>query len=127
MIIVDYRCGTCSAVTETFTHPPAPSRQLCSHCGGVACRRYGLAGLTGRAAAPAAGSTTCVDNPDVPGLCHVGPAAKRTLIARHRGDGDTLAHEQQRQRTEYERFGPPDSSSVRSHSHSAPTRHHEAP
>ncbi|MDV7356626.1 hypothetical protein R4282_26875 [Rhodococcus oxybenzonivorans] len=122
MILVDYRCGACAVTTETLTCTPVPPHRLCPRCGGDAHRRYGAAGLTGRATAPAAGSTACVDNPDVPGLCHVGPAAKRTLIARHRGDTDTLAREQQRQRAEYERSGPPDSGQIRGHSHSAPAR-----
>lgn len=126
MILVDYRCVSCDATTESLTATTPPLRQTCARCGDTARRRYTTAGLAGRATAPAAGSTACVDNPDVPGLCHVGPEAKRTLIARHRGDTDTLAREQQRQRAEFERSGPPDPARVLGHTHTAPTRHETA-
>jgi hypothetical protein len=63
--------------------------------------------------------TDCFENPDVPGLCHVGPAAKKALIARFRGDEETLKTEQTRQSVEFERHGPPQMNQVASHSHTA--------
>lgn len=119
MILVNYKCAECACTTEHLLTAPAPDSLPCPQCAGEARRRFGIAGLTGRATAPAAGSTQCVDNPGVPGLCHVGPAAKRSLIARHTGDSATLAAEQMRQRRAFETFGPPTASAVFGHTHGA--------
>ncbi|PZG77204.1 hypothetical protein C1I97_36980 [Streptomyces sp. NTH33] len=59
----------------------------------------------------------CRDNPDVPGLCHVAPGARRALIARHRGDVDTYERERKRRTRELERNGPSALSSVFTHTH----------
>ncbi len=117
MILIDYHCVACDYTFESLVPSPPAAQQTCSKCGMESVRRYTAAGLSGRARWPAAGSTACVDNPDVPGLCHVGTAAKRSLIARHRGDDDTLAAEQARQQSAYERNGPPRSAAIQSHSH----------
>ncbi|MET4538630.1 hypothetical protein ABIE37_000385 [Arthrobacter bambusae] len=61
--------------------------------------------------------TDCFENPDVPGLCHVAPAAKKTLIARYRRDDETLKAEQSKQTANYELHGPPPMAQVASHSH----------
>lgn len=109
--LFDYRCPSCGWAGERLEEVPAPRAAACGRCPGEALRRYTTAGLrrTGdalAAIAPAAGSTACRDNPDVPGLCHVAPAARRSLIARHRGDDDTLAAERARQTRRYELDGP---------------------
>lgn len=109
--LFDYRCPSCGWAGERLEVVPAPRATACGRCPGAAVRRYTTAGLrrTGdslAAIAPAAGSTECRDNPDVPGLCHVAPAARRSLIAQHRGDDDTLTSERVRQTRSYELNGP---------------------
>lgn len=66
--------------------------------------------------APASGSLDCVDNPDVPGLCHIAPQARRAAIAAHRGDDTTLANERNAQKRSFEENGPPPLSDI-IHSH----------
>src|SRR4051812_4270025 len=101
-LLFDYRCTQCRADIELFVPTPAPPTTPCPACEGEARRRYtskGLA-LSGeglQAVAPASGGIDCRDNPDVPGLCHVAPSARRRLIARHRGDVDTYEAETKRQ------------------------------
>lgn len=75
MIIVDYYCPACDFTVEAFSVTPVPECRSCDRCGMQSRRRFSTAGLSGRASRPASGSTACVDNPDVPGLCHVGSAA----------------------------------------------------
>ncbi len=118
MILVDYYCPACRVSLEQFATQPFPSSVPCPDCGSTTRRRYTGARLVGRATPPASGSTACVDNPDVPGLCHVGPDAKRTLIARHRGDDVTLAVEQARQQARFEQMGAPRAERV-GHTHDA--------
>lgn len=121
-LLFDYRCTECRADIELFVPTPAPPTMECPECAGEARRRYtskGLA-LTGeslRAVAPASGGTDCRDNPDVPGLCHVAPSARKRLIARHRGDVDTYEAETKRQTREFEAKGPAKLHRVISHSH----------
>lgn len=64
------------------------------------------------AIAPASGSTECIDNPDVPGLCHIAPQARRAAIAAHRGDDTTLASERAAQKRRFEESGPPPLSEI---------------
>lgn len=109
--LFDYRCAGCGWAGERLVEIPAPRTLACARCPQEASRRYTTAGLRRSggsltAIAPAAGSTDCRDNPDVPGLCHVAPAARRSMIARYRGDDDTLAAERARQTRHYEQHGP---------------------
>ncbi len=120
--LFDYRCHHCRWEGEVYAATPAPVTHACPSCGEQARRRYTSAGLarssTSLAAiAPAAGSVDCRDNADVPGLCHVAPAARRALIARHRGDVDTYERETVRQTREFEQNGPPPANKVFLHSH----------
>jgi putative FmdB family regulatory protein len=121
-LLFDYRCSGCRADVELFMDTPAPPTTECPRCEGQARRRYtsrGLA-LSGeglRAVAPAAGGIDCRDNPDVPGLCHVAPSARRRLIARHRGDTDTYEAETRRQTREFEAKGPAPLETVITHGH----------
>lgn len=121
--IFDYRCGECPWRGEILRRPPAPLTDQCPQCASEARRVYSIAGIlrTGESLAsiaPASGSTDCVDNPDVPGLCHVKPTARRAMIARHRGDDFTFAREQKRQKREFEQFGAPKLSDVvETHAH----------
>lgn len=109
--LFDYRCTACGWAGERLVDVPAPRALACARCPEEAVRRYTTAGLrrSGEsltAISPAAGSTDCRDNPDVPGLCHVAPGARRSLIAQHRGDDDTLAAERARQTRRFEERGP---------------------
>jgi putative FmdB family regulatory protein len=109
--LFDYRCRTCGWQGEAMVSVPADPTIDCRSCAAPASRVYSVAGLMRSGAslsaiAPAAGSTHCSDNPDVPGLCHVAPTARRTLIAQHRGDDHTLARERARQKRDFEEKGP---------------------
>lgn len=109
--LFDYRCKQCGWQGEALVAVPAAPTIGCRSCAAPAQRVYSMAGLmkTGSslsAIAPAGGSTECKDNPDVPGLCHVAPAARRTLIAQHRGDDHTLAGERAQQQRRFEEKGP---------------------
>lgn len=118
MIIVDYKCSGCGAVTEAFVARPAPDAGTCPGCGAPTRRLFTTAGLKRPdGTLTKVTGTGCVDNPDVPGLCHVGPVARKALIARYRGDDVVLAQEQRRQTEAYERSGPPALEGVASHSH----------
>ncbi|WP_425383295.1 hypothetical protein Rruber_00401 [Rhodococcus ruber] len=121
MVLVDYRCPECGETAEELVPTPAPEHHPCRRCGAESYRRFTSAGLLGRARPPAAGSTACIDNPDVPGLCHVGPDAKRSLVARFRGDSATYEAEHRRQTRRFEQTGPPDPRRVTGHHH-APTK-----
>ncbi|WP_262103872.1 FmdB family zinc ribbon protein [Arthrobacter sp. Marseille-P9274] len=121
-LLFDYRCTECRADIELFVPTPAPPSMECPACAGEARRRYtsrGLAlrGESLRAVAPASGGVECRDNADVPGLCHVAPAARRRLISRHRGDVETYEAETKRQTREFEAKGPPKLHQVISQSH----------
>ncbi|GAB32868.1 hypothetical protein [Gordonia otitidis] len=110
-MMFDYGCGDCGWLGESLLTLPAPATIPCVDCGRPSRRRYTTAGLKrsaeGLAAiAPAGGSIACRDNPDVPGLCHVAPKARRAMIARHRGDDHTLSRELARQTAEFESRGP---------------------
>lgn len=119
--LFDYQCRQCGWQGEAMVTVPADPTIDCLSCQAPARRMYSMAGLlkTGSslsAIAPAGGSTKCHENPDVPGLCHVGPAARRTLIAQHRGDDHTLAQERAKQQKRFEEKGPvPLSDVVHSH------------
>ncbi|KAD3720570.1 hypothetical protein GD627_07090 [Arthrobacter yangruifuii] len=109
--LFDYRCRTCGWQGEAFVTVPAAPTLDCGSCTAQADRVYSVAGLLRSGAslsaiAPAGGSTECKDNPDVPGLCHVAPAARRTLIAQHRGDDHTLSQERAKQQRRFEEKGP---------------------
>ncbi len=122
--MVDYKCPSCGTQYETLVRSPAPTSCACVGCGSDARRLFTTAGLGRRGTSPVtAAGTDCFENPDVPGLCHVGPAAKKALIARYRGDEETLKAEQTRQTVDYERHGPPPMDQVASHSHAADSEH----
>lgn len=124
MIMVDYKCPACGTQYETLVRSPAPTTRACVGCGSDARRLFTTAGLVRRGGSPVrAAGTDCFENPDVPGLCHVGPAAKKALIARYRGDEETLKAEQTRQAVDFERHGPPSMNQVASHSHTAGSEH----
>ncbi|MCF7550813.1 zinc ribbon domain-containing protein [Pseudonocardia sp. WMMC193] len=103
MILVDYRCGTCEGVSEHFVANPVPSAVECPACRAPALRRFAAIGLSGRAAPPAdrapvePGRSLCLDNRDVPGLCHMTPDAGRAWVARARRDNRSLERELERQ------------------------------
>ena len=105
-ILVDYRCGECGSVTESFVETPAPSGRSCEGCGGASRRIWSPVGLIAGAskaenapAAPKAGKRQplCATNPGVPGLCHMSESAGRSWIARYRGDGRAFDRELERQ------------------------------
>lgn len=113
----EYGCGGCGWRGDRLLPSPAPDVVECGHCGASANRRFAIRGImrSGRdlaAIAPAAGSTDCRDNPDVPGLCHIAPGARRAAIAAHRRDETTLASERARQKRQFEEVGPPKLSDV---------------
>ena len=116
MLLVDYACADCGAWQEHVVVAPIPTHKECVRCGGRSDRRFSSAGLVGGARPPAQGiDTSCSSNPGVPGLCHVGPEARRTLLARHLGDDTTYTAERKRQQEKFERQGPPALSSVVGH------------
>lgn len=109
--LFDYQCKACGCHSEALVTVPAPATIDCNSCNAPAQRVYSMAGLLKsgsslNAIAPAGGSTACNQNPDVPGLCHVAPAARRTLIAQHRGDDHTLSQERAKQQRRFEEKGP---------------------
>lgn len=109
--LFDYRCTVCGWHGELFMSVPADTTIACQECAQPAKRVYSMAGLlrsgsSMNAIAPAGGSIECKDNPDVPGLCHVAPAGRRTMIAQHRGDDHTLSQERAKQKRQYEEHGP---------------------
>lgn len=109
--LFDYHCKACGWHGEALVTVPAPSSMDCLGCSSSARRVYSMAGLLKSgsslsAIAPAGGSTKCNENPDVPGLCHVAPGARRTLIAQHRGDDHTLIQERAKQQRRFEENGP---------------------
>lgn len=103
MIIVDYRCPACDGISEHFVSNPAPPTMQCPACRAPAQRRFSAVGLSGRAAQrveskPATSDRAlCLDNRDVPGLCHMTPDAARTWVARARRDNRSLDRELERQ------------------------------
>lgn len=116
MLLVDYACAECGAWQEHLVTAPIPQNKVCAHCGSESHRRFSSAGLVGGARPPAQGiDTSCTSNPGVPGLCHVGPEARRSLLARHLGDDTTYSAERKRQQEKFERQGPPALSSVVGH------------
>jgi hypothetical protein len=117
----EYGCHECGWYGDLLLVSPAPDTTECRHCGAQAKRKFAIRGLmrSGRdlaAIAPAAGSVDCKDNPDVPGLCHIAPGARRAAIAAHRGDETTLSSERAKQKRKFEQSGPPKLSDV-VHSH----------
>ncbi|SDY87014.1 FmdB family zinc ribbon protein [Herbiconiux ginsengi] len=96
-IIVDYRCVDCGSTGEAYLASPPPSTLSCAACGGESRRRWSPVGMISRApdAPPApkrapGNRSLCAENPDVPGLCHMSPAAGRAWVARARGDNRAL-------------------------------------
>lgn len=113
----EYRCGDCGWQGDMLLAAPAPATAECRRCGAPAARSYAVRGLMRSGAslaaiAPAAGSTECRDNPDVPGLCHIAPGARRAAIAAHRGDDTTLSAERAAQKRRFEQNGPPKLSDI---------------
>ena len=104
------------------TSPP-PDSHGCSRCGGSARRLFTTAGLWQKQSKAGTSSTACLDNPDVPGLCHVGSAAKKSLIARFRGDDDAVERERKHQTEQFERTGPPAAEQVFAHTHTVKDPH----
>lgn len=137
MIIVDYRCESCDGLSEHFVSNPAPPTMQCPACRAPATRRFSAVGLSGRAAAPVehkpakSDRALCLDNRDVPGLCHMTPAAARTWVARARGDNRSLDRELERQeRSLKETAGPVADPVSHDHGHSHGGEHahaHAAP
>lgn len=131
-VLVDYRCAACGRTTEVWTAtPPTPSRP-CPHCGASANRIWSPFGI-GRTTAPRERSLTaapraplCVSNPDVPGLCHMTPAAGRAWLARARKDGRALERELERQEKAAV-TSPPTIDDVVSHHHSHLGHSHTEP
>ncbi len=121
MILVDYKCTSCGVMRERLVAQPVPNTDTCPDCGSGTRRTYASAGLVGTASPGR--STHCVDNPFIPGLCHVGPSARRALIARATGDDKAYAEERQHQTAEYEKTGPPSLGSVIAPGHV----HHSTP
>ncbi|MGH9098838.1 MAG: hypothetical protein ACRDV8_01230 [Acidimicrobiales bacterium] len=64
-----------------------------------------------------------MSNPDVPGLCHMTPAAGRAWLARARNDGRALDRELERQEKEGG-MSPPTIDDVVSHHHFHPGHSH---
>ena len=111
-ILVDYACPACGGRSELWVDNPVPAHATCPACGTRARRAWSPVGLArehriGRdepahpAGEPVAGQRSdaplCARNPDVPGLCHLSPAAARTWIARARKDNQALEREIARQ------------------------------
>lgn len=103
MILVDYRCEACDGTSEHAVANPVPATVECPACRAPARRRFAAIGLSGRAV-PAtdpvprgSGRALCLDNRDVPGLCHMTPDAARTWVARARRDNRSLERELERQ------------------------------
>jgi hypothetical protein len=108
-ILVDYACPACRGRSEQWADNPVPSRATCPACGAQARRAWSPVGLasgseTGKSGPePVTGTSgiapdemarpLCVRNPDVPGLCHLSPAAARTWVARARKDNRALERE----------------------------------
>lgn len=115
--LFDFACSSCGWFGEQYLQAPAPEKVNCDSCEGLATRKYTIRGLVRSGAslqsiAPAAGSIDCVDNPDVPGLCHIAPQARRAAIAAHRGDDTTLEAERSKQKRQFEQNGPPKLSDI---------------
>jgi len=113
----EYGCAACGWQGDKLLSAPAPDTISCRRCGADASRRYAIRGLLRSGSdlariAPAAGSVDCRDNPDVPGLCHIAPGARRAAIASHRGDETTLNAERAQQKRRFEESGPPALSDV---------------
>ncbi len=130
MIIVDYRCEVCDGRSEHFVSNPAPATMECPACRAPAQRRFAPVGLSGRAAPPVEHKpgkperALCLDNRDVPGLCHMTPDAARTWVARARGDNRSLDRELQRQeRSLRENAGPAADPVSHDHGHSGGSGH----
>jgi hypothetical protein len=112
-ILVDYACPACRGRSEQWADNPVPSHAACPACGAQARRAWSPVGLasgsqTGKSGPePVTGTSgiapngirrpLCVRNPDVPGLCHLSPAAARTWVARARKDNRALEREIARQ------------------------------
>lgn len=97
-VLVDYICITCSSQTEEWMPSPPSSTKPCPACGGEAKRLFAPVGLMRGAKAPSSApaksaAPLCLTNPDVPGLCHMTPAAGRAWLARARKDNRSLERE----------------------------------
>lgn len=107
-ILVDYVCRGCDGRVEAWVASPPPAVGTCPACGAESRRGWAPIGtLTSRPRTEAAGPSArsggrraaplCASNPDVPGLCHMSPAAGRTWVARARRDNRSLERELARQ------------------------------
>jgi putative FmdB family regulatory protein len=112
-ILVDYACAACGGRSEQWAENPVASHRTCPACGARARRAWSPVGLAGGARDRAGPASTpsdtpsgaaraslpplCARNPDVPGLCHLSPAAARAWRARARKDNRALEHEVARQ------------------------------
>jgi len=97
-VLVDYFCDVCSSRTEEWMPSPPASNKPCPACGGQARRLFSPVGLMRGAKepvahTPASAKPLCLTNPDVPGLCHMTPAAGRAWLARARKDNRSLERE----------------------------------
>ncbi|MDI3314812.1 MAG: zinc ribbon domain-containing protein [Mycobacterium sp.] len=126
MILVDYRCTTCSGRVERLVATPPPSVMPCPACGAPARRCYRPVSLGGVARPPAADGSgdrapSCREYPDVPGLCHLTPPAARAWVARARRDNRRLERELQRQEQTLREHGAAAGEPVRhDHGHGRP-------
>src|ERR1700730_7632663 len=112
-ILVDYACPACRGRSEQWADNPVPSQATCPACGAQARRARSPVGLAGGSetgkrgpepvpctswvAPDESARPLCARNPDVPGLCHLSPAAARTWVARARKDNRALEREIARQ------------------------------
>lgn len=132
MILVDYRCTTCSGRVERFVATPPPTTLPCPACGDQARRCFRPVSLGGVASPPAAAgptdwAPTCQNYPDVPGLCHMTPPAARAWVARARRDNRQLERELQRQEQRLGEHGVSAGEPVRHHHDHDHPQHDEHP
>jgi hypothetical protein len=134
MIVVDYACRDCGAMSEHWLASPPPTAVACPRCGGSARRRWSPIGLTSTAAtrpdtrvgrdvaadaATAGGGSLCARYPQVPGLCHMSPTAGRVWVAKYLQDHRAVDVELARQRDASRGAAPTMSDAVTHHHYPA--------
>lgn len=103
-VLVDYRCPACGSDEERWVSSPPPSHSVCGACGAESRRVWSPVGLcrsVGLSTPPAAtsvpqppGSPSLASRlPHVPGLCHLDESAGRMLVAKMRGDTQSVENE----------------------------------